>query len=254
MTRPNPLHTHVSLPPGPLGPEAKAALVPLVLDELGWIAPRTYGKLRTDRPVPDDPAARRTLLVTKLAEWGVLELAEGKITLGVVPDHGGIRSRASYVLWRAPEQHPALTAERHPHDVWRLMRLTGAPLAVAALATAYDAFATRWVPAPHGGTQMQLTVRDYACGLTHPHFRLWLGPEWTAFLGPEHLARAPAYRSEPLDGGGWFVQVLAQPGDWDQPAGLESAARFAAALPARVFYDPADPDRALAAPPFPPIA
>jgi hypothetical protein len=94
------------------------------------------------------------------------------------------------------------------------------------------------------------TVGSYVNGLEHPHWRMWFGHTWTDFLGRDVLARAPALVTRALDEGGWFVQLHERPEEWNTPAGLAAAERFAAALGKPVFYDPAQPHRKLAAPDF----
>ncbi len=244
--------THVNLPPGPLPSKTGEPLLRHVLNDVRWIDPDKYGKATARESLPADPAERLRLLVEKLRGWGVLELAQPKanITFSIVPDREFQRSFAGYTAWGAPAAAKCFELNSQRDGVWKLMGIVRAPLAVAARQDAYRAFSQRWVPSPIGGEEMRLTVQDYTKGLEHPHYRMWFGPEYTAFLGPEHLARAPAVVSQPLDGGGWFVQVLERPEDWDQPAGIEAAARFAAAIPRRVFYDPTDPERPLEAPNF----
>lgn len=239
----------ISLPPGPLDRATSDALIAQLVGPGGWMQPTSWGTGE-----PDEKALRRgedaaALLSDRLAQAGEVVFAQkGAGFILVKPDRRDLTYWGGVHIGSGSPDFFATMAARP--DVPALMALLRAPLAVLATRDARAAFSKRLVPGRYGELE-QGTVDGYHRGLEHPHWRMWFGPEWTEFLTRDALARAPAFVSR-REGDGWFVQVHERPEQWDQPAGRAAAQQFAAALGKNVFYDPADPERTLAAPSFAP--
>lgn len=238
----------ISLPPGPLDSQTFGRLINHLVGTGGWITPTSYGEGEPDEVAlrPGDDVA---------AVLGATYQKRGDVVFG--------EGRSGYVLVKPNRRNLTYWGGVHVGsisggffsrmaarpDVRTLMTLVGSPLAVLATRDAHEAFSKRLVPSKYGQVEKG-SVDGYHRGLEHPHWRMWFGREWTDFLGGQAvLAKAPAVESR-ADGDGWFVQIHDRIEDWDKPAGIEAARRFAAAVGKRVFYDPQHPERSLEAPDF----
>lgn len=244
----------LKFPPGPLGDAQADELLRLVIEEFGWIKPTTCSSSDDDvEPVGlGTSAEQRARMLGCYREHGLLFAEQGPHLLSLLPNRRGWLSFAGSMTLGIPSLSRALDLGRQRDEVWRVMKVVGAPVAYCADDKAIETFSVRWEPTPSGGKTSVVNVGPYDRGLEHPHWRMWLGPTYTAFFGRDVLAHAPAFSSQAMDDA-WFVQVHDRASDWDQPSGIEAARKFEAALGKKTFFDPEDPDRQLEAPDFRPL-
>lgn len=242
----------VSLPPGRLAAEDLRATLSTLFGEGRLFEPHYAGiEEPIDRTVDADGFVDDLVDLTFHEDESRGDLwvrGEEDEWFGVLSDWGD-ETFSGRVYWELPRER--IGPEDRAFDVETVRAVVDhvdSPLALAAADAAIQAYRHRWVPSDIG-ERRELTVGDYTQGIEHPHWRLWFGPEWTAFLGRDQLSTAPCVERRAFDDG-YYVQVLGDPADWDTPEGEAAATRFADHFDRDAFHRVDDPDRPLEAPDF----
>lgn len=143
------------------------------------------------------------------------------------------------------KKNPIVTCLSEINDIVHLIE---PPFSFSSTEEAFNKSFNREVQ-KDGYSEIEVTVKDYSCGLTNAYWRMWFGPQYVNFIGIDKLNNAPVYKSE-YNNDIYFVQLFEDPDDWNKPEGKKAISDFKAAVGIDMFYDPANPHKKLNAPDF----
>jgi hypothetical protein len=239
MTSPY-LMTYISLAPGSIESGLVRRVFRKVFEEYRWFEPMRYGRAglkgRLDPTHIDYDALvasyeeHRNITITARTDRDFFQLYSAKSEaypyIGTI-SWGTSATKGSQPDWR----------EAHQGQVLEVMRLLGAPLALAALEGDRDRKVHRLVPNADGfGSTQEFTVRGYGEGLAGVFWRNFYGPPFTRMFG-ERLNTLPGPLKQDLGEGLVLVQPYEQPGEAGTPEGVARERQIIEHLGPECFYD-----------------